>query len=120
LAAQVITAYVNKKRKQENNLLLQATKPSEPVEVGAVWSTPQAPETGGKPAEKRVSTGKAPAATAGGAKSVAARWLRLTGRTTVRFGLIRRRVSRVRRRLRVLRGDISFAGFEFGEWGGFA
>ena len=71
LAAQVITAYVNKKRKQENNLLLQATKPSEPVEVGAVWSTPQAPETGGKPAEKRVSTGKAPAATAGGAKSVA-------------------------------------------------
>jgi hypothetical protein len=39
LAAQVITAYVNKKRKQENNLL-QATKPSAPVEVGAIWSTP--------------------------------------------------------------------------------
>jgi hypothetical protein len=41
LAAQIITAYVNKKRKQEGNLLLQANKkPSAPVEVGAVWSTP--------------------------------------------------------------------------------
>jgi penicillin-binding protein 2 len=40
LAAQIITAYVNKKRKQEGNLLLQANKPSAPVEVGAVWSMP--------------------------------------------------------------------------------
>jgi penicillin-binding protein 2 len=40
LAAQVITAYVNKKRRQENNLLLQASKPAAPVEVGAVWSAP--------------------------------------------------------------------------------
>jgi hypothetical protein len=40
LAAQVITAYVNKKRKQEGNLLLQASKPAAPVEVGAVWSAP--------------------------------------------------------------------------------
>jgi penicillin-binding protein 2 len=41
LAAQVITAYVNKKRKQENNLM-QATKPAAPVEMGAVWSMPDA------------------------------------------------------------------------------
>jgi len=40
LAAQVITAYVNKKRRQEGNLLLQASKPAAPVEVGAVWSAP--------------------------------------------------------------------------------
>jgi penicillin-binding protein 2 len=40
LAAQVITAYVNKKRKQENNLLLQADQKPAPVEMGAVWSTP--------------------------------------------------------------------------------
>jgi penicillin-binding protein 2 len=40
LAAQIITAYVNKKRKQEGNLLLQASKPAAPVEVGAIWSGP--------------------------------------------------------------------------------
>ena len=42
LAAQVITAYVNKKRRQEGNLLLQASKQTAPVEVGAVWSAPGA------------------------------------------------------------------------------
>ncbi len=46
LAAQVVTAYVNKKRKQENNLLLQADKTPKPVEMGAVWSTPES-VTGG-------------------------------------------------------------------------
>jgi len=40
LAAQIVTAYVNKKRKQENNLL-QADKPPASVEMGAVWSTPE-------------------------------------------------------------------------------
>jgi penicillin-binding protein 2 len=40
LAAQIITAYVNKKRRKEGNLLLQADKKSAPVEVGAIWSTP--------------------------------------------------------------------------------
>ena len=45
LAAQVITAYVNKKRKQEDNLL-QAAKPPAPIEVGAVWSTPETPGKG--------------------------------------------------------------------------
>ncbi len=43
LAAQVVTAYVNKKRKQENNLLLQADKTPKPVEMGALWSTPETP-----------------------------------------------------------------------------
>ena len=38
LAAQIITAYVNKKRKQDGNLLLQADKKPAPVEMGAVWS----------------------------------------------------------------------------------
>jgi penicillin-binding protein 2 len=54
LAAQVITAYVNKKRKQEGNLLLQANKPDKPVEMGAVWSAPETPsgrkgDVAGKP-----------------------------------------------------------------------
>jgi hypothetical protein len=40
LAAQIVTAYVNKKRKQENNLL-QADKPPASVEMGAIWSTPE-------------------------------------------------------------------------------
>ncbi len=37
VAAMVIEAYVNKQRKQENNLL-EAKQPPAPVEVGAVWS----------------------------------------------------------------------------------
>jgi penicillin-binding protein 2 len=41
LAAQVVTAYVNKKRRQENNLLETAGKPTT-VEMGAVWSEPEA------------------------------------------------------------------------------
>ena len=40
LAAQIITAYVNKKRKQDGNLMLQADKKPAPVEMGAVWTTP--------------------------------------------------------------------------------
>ena len=40
IADQVVTAYVNKKRKQDGNLLLQADKKPAPVEMGAVWSTP--------------------------------------------------------------------------------
>jgi penicillin-binding protein 2 len=51
LAAQVITAYVNKKRRQENNLLLQANKPAAPVEMGAVWSVPNS-EVGSHPSHK--------------------------------------------------------------------
>jgi penicillin-binding protein 2 len=46
LAAQIVTAYVNKKRKQENNLL-EVKKPAAPVEVGAIWSVPSQPD--GKP-----------------------------------------------------------------------
>ena len=41
IAAQIVTAYVNKKRKQDGNLMLQADKKPAPVEVGAVWSTPR-------------------------------------------------------------------------------
>jgi hypothetical protein len=40
MAAQIVTAYVNKKRKQDGNLMLQADKKPAPVEMGAVWSTP--------------------------------------------------------------------------------
>jgi penicillin-binding protein 2 len=40
LAAQIITAYVNKKRRQENNLVETAQKPAA-VEMGAVWSEPE-------------------------------------------------------------------------------
>jgi penicillin-binding protein 2 len=39
IAAQVVAIYVNKKRKQDHNLLDQAGT-SKPVEVGAVWSEP--------------------------------------------------------------------------------
>lgn len=46
LAARVIAAYVNKQRRLNHNLVAQ--KP-EKVEVGAVWATPDAPDTlGGK------------------------------------------------------------------------
>jgi penicillin-binding protein 2 len=40
VAAQMVTTYVNKKRKQEKNILEQAAT-EKPVEVGAVWSDPQ-------------------------------------------------------------------------------
>jgi penicillin-binding protein 2 len=40
IAARIVTAYVNKKRKQDGNLMLQAEKKPAPVEMGAVWSTP--------------------------------------------------------------------------------
>jgi penicillin-binding protein 2 len=39
LAAQVVAAYVNKKRKQEGNVLELAKTPAK-VEMGAVWSAP--------------------------------------------------------------------------------
>jgi penicillin-binding protein 2 len=39
IAAQVVATYVNKKRRQEKNVLDQAGA-TKPVEVGAVWSTP--------------------------------------------------------------------------------
>ncbi len=39
IAAQVVAAYVNKKRMQDNNVLEQAGS-GKPVEVGAVWSEP--------------------------------------------------------------------------------
>jgi penicillin-binding protein 2 len=41
LAAQVATVYVNKQRMQEKNILTQAGD-SKPVEMGAVWSEPEA------------------------------------------------------------------------------
>jgi penicillin-binding protein 2 len=40
IAAQVAITYVNKKRKQDKNILEQASA-DKPVEVGAVWSEPQ-------------------------------------------------------------------------------
>jgi membrane peptidoglycan carboxypeptidase len=55
LAAQVITAYVNKKRKQEGNLLLQATQKAKPVEMGAVWSVPEIGKPVGKAAQPSAS-----------------------------------------------------------------
>jgi len=39
IAAQIVTTYVNKKRKQEHNLMEQAGT-DKPVEMGAVWSDP--------------------------------------------------------------------------------
>jgi penicillin-binding protein 2 len=58
LAAQVITAYVNKKRKQDGNLMLQADKKPAPVEMGAVWSTPDAGSVASKHSVSVASEGR--------------------------------------------------------------
>jgi penicillin-binding protein 2 len=60
LAAQIITAYVNKKRRQDGNLILQADKKPAPVEMGAVWSAPdvdEAPAKGHKAASQSDEAG---------------------------------------------------------------
>ncbi len=60
LAAQIITAYVNKKRRQENNLVETAQKPAA-VEMGAVWSVPEAGQK-----NKNLAKVEHPAAVSGG------------------------------------------------------
>ncbi|HEY3705308.1 MAG TPA: penicillin-binding protein 2 [Terracidiphilus sp.] len=40
IAQAIVTTYVNKERKRSNNLLQKASEPVKPVEVGAVWTTP--------------------------------------------------------------------------------
>jgi penicillin-binding protein 2 len=40
IAQAIVVSYVNKERKRDNNQLQKASEPSKPVEVGAVWSTP--------------------------------------------------------------------------------
>lgn len=40
IAAQIVTAYVNKKRRQDGNIL-DVPKKAAPVEMGAVWSAPR-------------------------------------------------------------------------------
>jgi penicillin-binding protein 2 len=47
IAAQVVATYVNKKRKQDKNLLDQASL-TKPVEMGAVWSEPVPQHAEGK------------------------------------------------------------------------
>jgi penicillin-binding protein 2 len=42
IAQAVVTTYVNKQRKHDNNLLQKASEPAKPVEVGALWTTPEA------------------------------------------------------------------------------
>ncbi len=44
IAAQVVAAYVNKKRMQDNNVVNQAGS-GKPVEMGAVWSEPAPPQS---------------------------------------------------------------------------
>jgi penicillin-binding protein 2 len=58
LAAQVITAYVNKKRRQDGNLL-EANQAPKPVEMGAVWSTP---DSDGSADKSRRGSGRSAAA----------------------------------------------------------
>jgi penicillin-binding protein 2 len=53
IAQAVVTTYVNKERKRSNNLLQKASEPTKPVEVGAVWTTPEP----GKPAGEQLHTG---------------------------------------------------------------
>jgi len=52
IAQAVVTTYVNKQRRRDHNLLQQAGSKT-PVEVGAVWSAPAAPD----PGQKHVSEG---------------------------------------------------------------
>jgi penicillin-binding protein 2 len=47
IAQAVVTTYVNKKRRQDHNLLEQAGSKA-PVEVGAVWTAPSLPDPGQK------------------------------------------------------------------------
>ena len=47
IAQAMVITYVNKKRRQDHNLLQQAGQANKPVEVGAVWTTP-APDAGSK------------------------------------------------------------------------
>jgi penicillin-binding protein 2 len=50
IGAKIVAAYVEKKRRLENNLAI--AKPAAPVEVGAVWSVPEAgPGNNGNPAQ---------------------------------------------------------------------
>jgi penicillin-binding protein 2 len=42
IAQAIVTTYVNKQRKRDNNQLQKASEATKPVEVGAVWSTPDA------------------------------------------------------------------------------
>jgi len=46
IAQAIVTTYVNKQRRRENNVLQKAGE-NKPVEVGAVWSAP-APADGGR------------------------------------------------------------------------
>jgi len=51
IAQALVITYVNKKRRQDHNLMQQAGQPSKPVEVGAIWSTP-APGAGNRNAKQ--------------------------------------------------------------------
>ena len=53
IAAAIVTTYVNKKRRQDHNLLQQAGE-NKPVEVGAVWSAPEVPPSLQGPGRKQV------------------------------------------------------------------
>ncbi len=58
IAARVIEAYVDKQRRLHHNLMAQEQKP---VEVGALWSNPAAPDAfGGKPLPASVLHGQRP------------------------------------------------------------
>jgi penicillin-binding protein 2 len=53
IAQAIVTAYVNKKRRQDHNLMDQAVSAPKPVEVGAIWSEPgPADPKYGKPGHK--------------------------------------------------------------------
>jgi penicillin-binding protein 2 len=70
LAAQVIESYVNKQRRLDHNLVVQEHKPDEnqkpaqkqeqsKIQVGAIWSNPDAPDAlGGKPLPPSLTGGK--------------------------------------------------------------
>jgi penicillin-binding protein 2 len=54
IAQAVVTTYVNKERRKANNLLQKADAPQKPVEMGAVWTTP---DSGNGPAAENLHAG---------------------------------------------------------------
>ncbi|HEY9126140.1 MAG TPA: penicillin-binding protein 2, partial [Acidobacteriaceae bacterium] len=58
IAAKIVTEYVNKKRRQDKNVILQAEKKPAPVEMGAVWSTPETQPANAK-AQKELAQARA-------------------------------------------------------------
>jgi penicillin-binding protein 2 len=87
IAQAVVTTYVNKKRRQDHNLLEQAGSKA-PVEVGAVWSAPAAPGPGQVPEDDDLHAGHYLIDPAQTAKTLASRQSRLPAGLPIRLAAV--------------------------------